>query len=486
MKRLFATILVLALIGAGAAYVWRVELGLTQPGQQLSNQPSGGRRGAMRGGGEGPVSVLAEATRLADVPVVLEAVGTAQALNTVTVRSQVDGRLLELAFREGQDVRKGDVLARVDPTIYRAQYDQAVAKKLQDEANLANARIDLERYANLAKTNYGSKQQADTQRASVAQLEAQVKADQGAIDNAKAYLDYTTIVAPIDGRLGIRLVDQGNLVRASDTTGLVVITQLRPITVIFNLPQQNLRAVNAAASRGPLTVEALEADNRTPVDTGRLEVVDNQVDGTTGTVKLKAVFPNANLQLWPGSFVNVRVTVDVLKGATVVPAGAVQRGPNGTFVYALTEDRAALRPVTVTRQTETLAVIGSGIAAPERVITTGFARLTDGDRVRVAESEASGQPDMSAAPARRARPDGDAAGQGQRRRRPDAQTGSTEPAAPPPGAPAPGAPAPAETPAEAPAGARPSGPRPENQRRFRQGGGEGRQGERAEGRPASP
>ncbi|NNM71164.1 efflux RND transporter periplasmic adaptor subunit [Enterovirga aerilata] len=439
MKRFLTALLILGIVAAGAAYVWRKELGLTFPGQQVAGQgqrpaggPGGRRAGAMRGG-EGPVSVLAEPARVADVPVILEAVGTAQALNTVTVRSQVDGRLVELAFREGQDVRKGDLLARIDPTIYQAQYDQAVAKKAQDEANLANARIDLERYVNLAKTNYGSKQQADTQRALVAQLEAQVKADQGAIDNAKAYLDYTTITAPIDGRTGIRLVDQGNLVRASDTTGIVVITQIKPIAVVFNLPQQNLRAVNAAAQKGPLVVEALESDNRTVIDRGRLEVVDNQVDQTTGTVKLKASFPNASLQLWPGSFVNVRLTVDVLRGVTVVPTAAVQRGPNGAFVYALDEDRAVLKPVTVGRQTETVAVIGSGIAPGERVITTGFARLTDGDRVRVAEG---GSADAPATPPamRRQRPDGEAgAPPRERRRRPEGQAGPVGASGPAPG-----------------------------------------------------
>jgi multidrug efflux system membrane fusion protein len=477
VKRFVTILLILAVIAAGAAYVWRKELGLAGAGQQGAGQgqrpAGGGRRAAALRGGEGPVSVLAEAARVADVPVILEAVGTAQALNTVTVRSQVDGRLMELAFREGQEVKKGDLLARIDPTIYRAQYDQAVAKKAQDEANLANARLDLERYASLAKTNYGSKQQADTQRALVAQLEAQVKSDQGAIDNAKAYLDYTTVTAPIDGRTGIRLVDQGNLVRASDTTGLVVIAQIRPISVVFNLPQQNLRAVNAAAQRGPLSVEALESDNQTSIDGGRLEVVDNQVDQTTGTVKLKAVFPNANLQLWPGSFVNVRLTVDVTRGATVVPTAAVQRGPNGTFVYGLDEDRAVLKPVTVGRQTEALAVITAGIAPGERVITTGFARLTDGDRVRVAEPAS---PDAPVAPAGtgRRRPDGDGGGPArERRRRPDAQAGPAD------------ATAPASGDGQATSSTEPAQPpRGEGQRRWRQQ--DGRQGDRQETRPASP
>ncbi|WP_375458607.1 efflux RND transporter periplasmic adaptor subunit [uncultured Enterovirga sp.] len=417
MRRTIRTVAVLLLALGAGVFVWHERQPPTG-GEPGVAPPAGnsrpGRRGGRRGGGdEGPVSVLTAPSRVEDVPVTLEAVGTAQALNTVTVRSQVDGKLLDIAYREGQDVKRGDVIARIDPAIYQAQYDQAVAKKAQDEANLANARIDLQRYVSLAATNAGSKQQADTQRAAVAQLEAQIKSDQGAIDNAKAYLDYTTVRAPIDGRLGIRLVDQGNLVRAGDSTGLVVITQLRPITILFNLPQQNLRAVNAAAAAGPLAVDALEADNRTVIDRGRLEVVDNQVDQATGTVKLKATFPNADLQLWPGSFVNVRITIDVLRQVVVVPTGAVQRGPTGTFVYGLDGDKAALKPVTVSRQTEILTVVTSGLTPPERVITTGFARLTNGDRVAVADPPASGD----APAANRAAPEGEAATSRRRRGR---------------------------------------------------------------------
>lgn len=381
--------LLLAVLALGAGmFVWREatppapEPGASSAGGRPSRRGGGGRRG----GNEGPVSVLTAPSRVEDVPVTLEAVGTAQALNTVTVRPQVDGRLVELTFREGQDVRRGDVIARIDPTVYQANYDQAVAKKAQDEANLANARLDLQRYVSLAATNAGSRQQADTQRAAVAQLEAQVKADQGAIDNTRAYLDYTTIRAPIDGRLGLRLIDQGNLVRSGETTGLVVITQLRPMTVLFSLPQQNLRAVAAAAAAGEVAVEALEADNHSLLDRGRLEVVDNAVDQQTGTVRAKATFPNAELQLWPGAFVNVRLTVGVIRSAVVVPTGAVQRGPSGAFVYGLEGDRAKLKPVAVGRQTETISVITSGLVPPEAVITTGFARLTDGDQVAVAES----------------------------------------------------------------------------------------------------
>jgi len=406
-------IFVVLLIGGGV-FVWREAT--PPPATEQGARPGGSGRGARRGGRgtgeEGPVSVLTAASRVEDVPVTLEAVGTAQALNTVTVRSQVDGRLMELTFREGQDVRKGDIVARIDPTIYQAQYDQALAKKAQDEANLANARIDLQRYVSLASSNAGSRQQSDTQRAAVAQLEAQVKADQGAIDNAKAYLDYTTIRAPIDGRLGIRFVDQGNIVRAGDATGLVVITQLRPLTVLFNLPQQNLRAVTAANAAGPVPVAALESDNRTVIDSGRLEVIDNQVDQATGTVRLKATFPNADLQLWPGSFVNVRLTVDTLRNAVVVPTGAVQRGPSGAFVYGLAGDKVVLKQVTIGRQTEAITVLSAGVAPPERVVTTGFARLTNGDRVTVADPPEAGE---ASPPASRRPVEGEAANPRRRR-----------------------------------------------------------------------
>jgi multidrug efflux system membrane fusion protein len=370
--RFVAYALVLSLVG-GVVYILM---------SQAPNRPGpGGRFGAGR---EAAVPVLAAAAQTADVPVYLDGVGTIRALNTVTVRSQVDGKLISINFREGQDVEQGYVLAEVDPTVYQAALDQAVAKKAQDEAQLANARMDLERYTRLAQTNASTKQQADTQRAQVAQIEALVKSDQGAIDNARAILGFTKIVAPISGRTGLRQVDVGNLVRAADATGIVVITQIKPIAVIFNLPQQQLARVNKAFAAQPLTVEAIGADGRTVVDRGTLQVVDNQVDQTTGTVRLKAEFPNADLQLWPGQFVNVRLLVDTLKQVVVAPTAAVQRGPTGTFVYVVSDDNTvSVRPVTVAQQDDTQAVIASGLDPGARVVTTGFNQLTDGKRVTV-------------------------------------------------------------------------------------------------------
>jgi multidrug efflux system membrane fusion protein len=332
----------------------------------------------------GPVPVLAAAAVNKDVPVYLDAVGTIKANNTVTVSPQVDGKLLSVNFKEGQDVKKGDVLARIDPAIYQAQLDQAVAKKAQDDAQLANAKVDLDRYEKLAATNAINHQQADTQRALVAQYSALVQADQAAIENAQTTLNYTSIVAPIDGRTGIRQVDEGNIVHASSSPTIVVITQIQPITVIFNLPQQNIPQVTTAFAKGPLPVDALKSDDNSVLDRGTLTVVDNQVDPTTGTVKFKAEFPNANVQLWPGQFVNVQMLIDTLKGVVVVPTSAVQRGPNGTFVYVVGANNVAvMTPVTVTMQDEIQSVISSGVTPPANVVTTGFAQLTDKSKVTV-------------------------------------------------------------------------------------------------------
>jgi multidrug efflux system membrane fusion protein len=378
-RRLLTTsIVVILAVGAVAAYWWQ---GQRAPQQQQQRQ---GRNFQ----GDGPVPVIAALTKRADVPVYLDGVGTARALNTVTVRPPVDGQLISVNFTEGQEVKRGFVLAKVDPTTYQAQYDQSVAKKAQDEATLANARIDLERYERLSASNSIARQQYDTQKSTVAQLEAQVKLDQAQIDNAKAILEYTDVVAPLDGRTGIRQVDQGNIVRASDATGVVVITQLQPLSILFTLPQQQLTEVVRAKARGDVPIEAFGADNKTVIDRGKLGSIDNQVDQTTGTIKLKAEFPNAEFQLWPGQFVNVRVQINTLRQVVVAPTSAVQRGPNGTFVFVVQQDNTvAVRPVTVSQQDEAQAVVTNGLQPDERVVTTGFARLTAGAKVTVTNAE---------------------------------------------------------------------------------------------------
>ena len=343
-----------------------------------------------------PVPVLAATPQIKDVSVYLDGVGAVRALNNVTVRSQVDGKLIAVNFTEGQDVKKGDVLGEIDPVIYKAQYDQAVAKKAQDEAQLANQRLDLNRYQQLAASNAGSKQQYDTQKAVIAQQEALVNSDQAAIDNAAATLGYTKIIAPLSGRTGLRQVDQGNIIHASDTTGLVIITQLQPIAVQFSLPQQQIMRVNAASDKAALAVDVFGNDGVTVIDTGTLKGIDNQVDPTTGTLKLKAEFPNARFQLWPGQFVNVRLKVDTLSKAVVVPTSAVQRGPAGTFSYVIgAGDIVTAKPVVVTQQNETEAVIASGVTPSDRVVTTGFANLSDGARVIVGRDEQTPTADLA-------------------------------------------------------------------------------------------
>jgi membrane fusion protein, multidrug efflux system len=395
-RGLVMTLITLAILGGLGYLGWTV----------MHQQPQQAGNGRNQQRPDLPVPVLAATPKVQDVPVYLDGVGAIRALNTVTVRSQVDGKLIAVKFTEGQDVKKGDVLGEIDPALYQATYDQAVAKKAQDEAQLANQRIDLTRYEQLAASNAGSKQQADTQRAAVAQTEALVKADQASIDNAAATLSYTKIVAPLSGRAGLRQVDQGNIIHAADTTGLVVITQLQPIAVWFSLPQQQIMRVNAAAAKGPLAVDVFGNDGVTVIDTGKLTGIDNQVDQTTGTLRLKAEFPNANYQLWPGQFVNVRLKVETLMQALVVPTSAVQRGPIGTFSYVIGEDNVvSAKPVTVTQQNEHDAVIASGLTANDKVVTTGFANLSDGSKVIIGRDEQTPSADL--APRKRTRaPDG--------------------------------------------------------------------------------
>jgi multidrug efflux system membrane fusion protein len=353
-----------------------------------------------------PVLVATAATR--DMPIFLDGLGTIQAFNTVTIKPMIDGPLQTVNFTEGQDVRKDDVLAQVDPRNYQAALDQAVAKKGQDEALLANARLDLIRYQKLVANNYTSAQQADTARSLVAQYEAQVRQDQAQIDTARTNLSYTTITAPLDGRTGIRQVDAGNIVHASDTTGLVVITQLQPISVVFTLPQQALPQVAAAMKQGSPKVLAFNqganGSSSGLLDTGTLAVLDNQVDPTTGTIKLKATFPNVDHKLWPGGFVGVRLQVDTAHDAVVVPPSSVQRGPRGPYVFVVGEGDAVKRQdVTTGFEDERASIITAGLKGGERVVTDGASRLSDGTKVTISQpTAASGAPaNQPAAPGTR-------------------------------------------------------------------------------------
>ena len=349
-----------------------------------------------------------------DMPVWLDGLGTVQAFQMVTVRSMVDGPLTDVAFTEGQTVHAGDVLARIDPRVYQAALDNATAKKALDEATLANARLDLARYQKLVVTNYATQQQADTAKATVAQLEALVRQDQAQIDTVQTQLSYTTITSPLDGKVGMRLVDKGNIVHASDPGGLVMITQLQPISVVFNLPQQDLPRVAAAqaAAAGQSGPEVMayaqgsEAGRGKPLDMGSLTVLDNQIDPTTGTIRLKATFPNKDGTLWPGGFVGVRLRVDTMRDAIVVPQSAVQRGPRGSFVYVVDQNNVAHREtVTIGYEDDLGSVVTSGVQPGDRVVVDGGSRLTDGAKVALVApaSEAPSGPNRPAAPGTRQR-----------------------------------------------------------------------------------
>ena len=317
-----------------------------------------------------------------DVPTYLSGIGTVKAFNTVTVTSRVDGMLDRIAFTEGQTVKAGDLLAQIDPRPFQAALDQAVARKAQDEAQLANAKLDLQRFTNLAVHQFTPVQQLDAQRATVAQLEAQIRGDQASIDASQTQLGYTTIAAPIDGRTGIRLVDQGNIVHATDSTGIVVVTQLQPISVVFTLPEQDLAAVQSALAAGTVDVLAAGRDGSRPPAQGALAVLDNQIDQTTGTIRLKATFPNRDGALWPGEFVDVRVLARTEQNALTVPSTALQRGPGGYFVYTVDDDgRAAMRPVQVGQIADGIAVIQAGLSPGEAVVASGQYRLVPGARV---------------------------------------------------------------------------------------------------------
>ncbi len=399
MRRLASIALALLLLcgaGAGAWYFMTQRGGATPTQQQATGRPG-------RGGGP-PVPVTVAAAIRQDVPILLDAIGTVQAFNTITVRAQVDGQLVEIAFQEGQEVKQGDVLARIDPRSYQAALDQALAKKAQDEALLANAKLDLQRYASLAANAGVSRQQQDTQRALVAQYEAQVQADQAAIDAARTQLSFTTIRSPIDGRVGLRLVDQGNLVRAGDATGIVTVAQLQPIAVTFTLPQQDLGKVLEALDRGPVPVQAVTQSGAGPVEQGMLLTLDNQVDPQTGTIKLKATFPNEDRRLWPGAFVRVRLQVDTVPDAVTVPLVAVQRGPDGAYAFVLKPDSTVeQRPLQLGTLTATEAVVRQGVQPGEQVVTSGALRLTSGARV-VVRNEGAPPADNPPPQQRRGRP----------------------------------------------------------------------------------
>jgi len=337
----------------------------------------------------------AEAKRV-DLPVYVNGLGTVQANYTVTVGPRVDGELMKVNFVEGQTVNAGDLLAIIDQRPYQAALDQAKATKQKDMAQLANAKVDLERYVDLAPEEFTSKQTLDTQRALVAQVEAQIAADQAVIDNAKTQLDYTTIRSPIQGRTGIRLVDPGNIVHAAGTAGIVVVTQVQPISVIFTLPAESLQSVLKAMSSAKLSVESISRDGKTDLGSGVIGLVDNQIDQTTGTIRIKASFPNKENKLWPGDYVNARVLLQTRKNVITIPAAAVQRGPDGVFAYVIKADSTVeVRPLVLGEDTNGVTIVEKGLQAGERVTTNNQYRLQPNTHVQILTAQ-NGAPKAAA------------------------------------------------------------------------------------------
>jgi multidrug efflux system membrane fusion protein len=333
-----------------------------------------------------PVPVIAAIVKQHDVPIVLTGLGTVTALNTATVRSQITGLLVSVNFQEGQSVKKGDLLAQIDPRTYQAQLDQAEAALARDQTHLANAQVNLNRSAPLVTKGYATEMQFAGQRSQTNQLADILKSDQAAIDNAKAELSYTALVAPFDGVTGIRLTDVGNIVQPSDQNGLVVVTQIQPISVIFTLPTTSIAEVQDALAKGPLETIAFSQDDKTKLDTGSLLLVDNQANPASGTVRLKAVFPNQQRHLWPGTFVNVQLVISTQHDGLTVPLDAIQQGPQGQMVFVVGLDhKVAIRPVSVRQSLGGEALIVKGVNAGETVVVRGQYRLSPGTLVTLAD-----------------------------------------------------------------------------------------------------
>ena len=373
-----AVVAVVLVVLAAITVIWRLSLhpGLPQAAAQTAGQA---------------IPVTAGTVAVEDVPVFLHGIGTVQAYNSVAVKSRVDGQIVRVEFKEGEDVKEGDPLFQIDPRPYQTALEQAQAAKQKDEAQLAGAKLDLERYEKLLGTGYQTRQSYDNQAALVAQLQAAIKGDEAQINTAKLNLGYSDIRSPIDGRLGARLVDKGNLVHASDNTPLVMITELKPIFVSFTLPQETLDEIQEHNKQGPLVVRAYSGDGKKQLAEGKLTLIDNMIDQATGTIHLKARFDNEDERLWPGEFVSLRVVVSVRRGVATVPQQTVQQGPNGNYAYVIKPDNTVERRVVdVASIQDGIAVVTKGLTAGERVVVEGQYRLTEGARVNPTEAAAPG------------------------------------------------------------------------------------------------
>lgn len=379
--------ILLAVVVAGGGWYAYDRFATPQAETSAAGKDSG-KAGFGKGGGAGaPIPVVGAPAQRGELDVYLSGLGTVTPLRTVTIKSRVEGQLVKVLFQEGQVVKEGQLLAEIDPRAFDAQLKQAEGQLARDQALLANARLDVERYRTLLAQDSIAKQQVDSQEALVRQYEGVVRIDQGQLDNARLQLSYARITAPLSGRVGLRLVDQGNMIRAGDATGLAVITQLTPITVLYTLPQDNLPAVlKRQREDKAVPVEAWDRELKVKLATGQLSAVDNQVDTTTGTVKLKATFANEDNALFPNQFVNIRMNLDTLAGVTLVPAAAIQRGAQSLFVYVVKEDnRVTARPVKLGPQDGPRVVITEGIAPGETVVVDGIDRLREGASVQLSQ-----------------------------------------------------------------------------------------------------
>jgi membrane fusion protein, multidrug efflux system len=341
------------------------------------------------------VPVVAETVRQGDVPIYLRGVGTVIAYNNVIVRSQITGQLIKIAFTQGQTVHQGDLLAEIDPRPYQAQLDQATANRDRDQAQVLNAQANLGRYTTLQQKGYASTQLVETQNAQLAQLQAMVKSDEGVIEQAKTNLSYTKLTAPIDGVTGIRQVDVGNIIHPTDANGLVDLTQIQPISLIFSLPQTDFVEIQQEMAKGSLTVLAYSQDDKTELDEGKLDLIDNQIVQTTGTIRLRASFPNAKHMLWPGELINARLLLETQQNGLTIPASAVQQGPQGSFVWVVGPDQTVqTRPVVVSQVSEGVALIDSGLQANENVVVNGQYRLQAGAHVQELHGKAAQEADL--------------------------------------------------------------------------------------------
>jgi multidrug efflux system membrane fusion protein len=386
----------LAMVVAGALGIWYLR-------SKDTEAQSAGRGGAAghdgRGAGEGTgaetVPVVVATAKRGDLPVFYNGLGTVTAFNTVTVRSRVDGQIVKINFTEGQTVQQGDALVEIDPRPYQVQLEQAEGQLAKDQAQLRDVQVDYKRFQLLFKAGVIPQQQVDSQEAQVGQFAGAIRADQAAIDSAKLQITYSHITAPITGRVGLRLVDMGNMVHATDASGLLVITQLQPIAVIFSLPQDQLSQVMSKLQGKQLAVDAYDRDDVTKIATGKLLTIDNQIDTTTGTYKLKSVFDNNKNDLFPNQFVNIHLLVDTKRNVTIVPSTAIQRGPQGTYVYLVQKDsRVKIAPVTLALTSGNSVGIGTGLQAGDSVVVDGQDKLQDGSKIE-ARTPAGGSTSLS-------------------------------------------------------------------------------------------